>query len=414
MSHEMVSADGRLVYMMPALPSDVLRHGDFQYFFRDYRGAPFTVQTRDGWSWSSSFNHNPAFTATFSSCAELDAVINDSTDDSLSRMFLEGKLDIQGELLVLLSVAEYVLRHSNGLSRSLISTISRASLDWMKGIRSHRSSSVAAWRSNTCLYDVPGDFLEPWLGASLGHFCARFRSSKESLDDAQQHALQQVCSALKLDEHDRLLDLSCGWGSVLIYAMTEYGLSGQGIAFSQQQAATIAERLRQRDLDGRCAVECRTSAEPVGAERAFEKIIDIGLFDQVAHFSFRSYLEQASRRLSPGGMLLMHRTTRRPGASRKGTDAPHLESSGFGLLSSELQVAESSGYQILNVEDLSEDYQHTLHRWIERLRCYAAPHKDIANRQFRFWLFCLLDTAAKVDVGEIQLEQILLRRGSLS
>jgi cyclopropane-fatty-acyl-phospholipid synthase len=226
-----------------------------------------------------------------------------------------------------------------------------------------------------------------------------------------------MCSALKLNERDRFLDMSCGWGSVLIYAVSEHGVRGQGMAFSEQQAATITERLRQRDLHRKCTVECRTSVEPAAMERTFQKIIDISLFDQTAHFSFRSFLEEASRILSSRGMLLMHRATRCPRMLGKRAEGPHLESPGSGplpLLSRELQVAESSGYQILNVEDLSEDYRLTLHHWIERLGCYTAPQTGIANWQFRSWLFRLLDIAAKVDVGEVQLEQILLRRTSIS
>lgn len=412
MSHEMVGADGRCLYTMPALPSDVIRHREFEHFFRNYQGAAFSVRTRDGWFWSSSSTERPGFTATFSGRPELDTVINDSTEDSLSRMFLEGKLDIEGELFVLLSVVEYVLRHANGLSRTLVGTISRASLDWMRGLKHyHRNSSGLDWRFNT-LSGLSIDFFQPWLGPSLGLFCARFRDPKESLEDAQQHALEQVCSALKLEEHDWLLDMSCGWGSVLIHAVSKYGVRARGVAFSEQQAATVTERLRERNLHRKCAVECRTLSGPLGMQQTFEKIIDIGVFDQVAHLSFRNYLEHASQTLTPGGMLLMHRTTRRPGASRKGREAYHLESDrgAIPLLSSELQIAETSGYQIVSVEDCSEDYQRTLHHWIERLRCYAAPSAEAPNRQFRSWLFALLDTAAKLDVGEVQLEQILLRR----
>ena len=418
MSHETIGGEGRCIYTMPALPSDVLRYREFQHFFKEYRGASFSVQTKDGWSWSSRSAHRPEFTATFSSRAELDALINDSTEDSLSRMFLEGKLDIQGDLVVVLSVAEYVLRHSSGLSRSLIGTISRATRDWLRGLRNnHRSSSSTALRFSACLSTLPVEFFQPWLGPSLGHFCAQFHNSKESLQDAQQHALEHVCSALKLDECDQLLDMSCGWGTVLIHAVSEYGVRGRGWAFSEQQAATIRKRLRQRNLHWNCVVECRTSAQPAATRQGFDKIIDIGLFDHVAHFSFGSYLESASHTLNPGGMLLMHTTTRRPGAGCKARELPHLEPDGFGplpLLSTELQIAESSGYQILMVEDLSEHYQRTLHHWIEQLQCYAAPLAKAANREFRSWLFYLLDSAAKLDVGEVQLEQILLRRASES
>ena len=408
MSHEMMGAERRLVYTMPALPSDAVRCREFDRFFEAYRGPSFSVRTQDGWCWISSHRGNPAFTVTFSSRAALDAVIEDSTEDAVAKAFLDGNLDIQGELFPLLSVAEYVLRHSSGLSRGLIGAISRATLDWVKGRR--RPPVVTGWRFRGCSSDLPVEFFQGWLGPSLAHFCARFRRPEDTLEAAQRNALEKICAILQLEEGDHLLDLSCGWGSLLLHAAAQHGVRGQGITFSDQQAAIVRERCQRHGLGGQCTADCTDLAKVSRPGVSFEKIVDIGLFHQVAHSCFRSYLGCTFQTLALGGLLLLHRLTRSPKAPRNATEFGHIEPSATNtlpLLSSELQMAEAAGFQILSVEDLSREYRNTLHHWIERLR-RTGSGTDM--RQFRAWLFHLLDTATKLDAGDVQLDQVLLSK----
>lgn len=418
MSHEIVGLDRRHVYTMPAWPSDVLRSREFSLFFKSYRGASFSVQTRDGWRWFSCPLRRPVFTASFSTREKLDAVITASSEDALARIFLDGDLDVQGDIFALLSVAEYVLRHSSGFSRSLVQTLSRASSGWLKVLKGGAAHSPPEWRSAICPSNLSVHFFEPWLGESLGHGCGRFRSPNDGLAAAQAHALEGVCAALELGADDRLLDLSCGWGTLLLHVAARYGIETRGVAASEQQAAIANERMRCSRLERLCSVSCRDLARPLNPANTFPKIADIGLFDPVLASHFQEFLTHARALLAPGGLLLLHRVTRSPrpprhsASSRTSAGPRHPDTprpADLASLSDELQLAESLGFHLLKLEDLGDDLRHTLRLWIEPLQWMTQSPGAAHYRDYRSWLFHLLDTATNLEAGSVQFHQIVLR-----
>lgn len=409
MSHEIVGSDKRLVYTMPAWPSDVLRSREFNEFFKPYRGPSFSVQTRDGWYWFSCPVGHPVFTASFSSREKLDGVIGESTESSLARVFLEGDLDVQGDISALLCVAEYVLRHSNGFSRTLIQILSRASVGWFKGLKdSPVSASGSKWRTTEYPADLPVSFFQPWLGSALAHSCAQFRNTKDDLATAQKRGMEKVCEDLEITGNDRLLDLSCGWGSLLVHAAGQHGIEGRGIALSEQQAVTATERIWRNNLERQCTAECRDLAAAPPGTNTFQKIADISLFDQILSSHFQEYLTSTYNLLTPGGMLLLHRITRRSRSQRN--TAGHIEASPtneHASLSDELQLAESSGFHVVSLRDLSNDLRRSLRLWIEQLQ---GSIQSRSAPRYRHWLFHLLDTATNLEAGNVQFHQILLCR----
>ena len=48
--------------------------------------------------------------------------------------------------------------------------------------------------------------------------CAYFDDAGESLEAAQERKLELICRKLRLAPGERLLDIGCGWGSLLIHA----------------------------------------------------------------------------------------------------------------------------------------------------------------------------------------------------
>ena len=413
MSHEIVGSDRRLVYAMPAWPSDVLRSREFNQFFKLYRGASFSVQTRDGWYWFSSPLGQPVFTASFSSREKLDMVIGESTEGALARVFLQGDLDIQGDMTALLPVAEYVLRHSSGFSRTLVQILSRASVGWFKGLKGSRINATASkWRAADYPSDLPVNFFRSWLGPSLGHSCARFRNSKDDLDTAQRQGLERVCEQLQITHEDRLLDLSCGWGNLLLHTARKHGTHATGIALSEQQATITTERISRADVERLCTAECRDLAVVPPGANTFAKIADVSLFDQVLPAHFNEFLASAYDLLTPDGLLLLHRITRSPRVPRNPAGHRHTDTPSpteLASLSDELQLAEATGFHLISVEDLGNDLRQTLQVWIEQLQ--ANVHSRSASH-CRNWFFHLLDTATNLEIGNVQFHQILLRRAT--
>lgn len=410
MSHEIVEPGRAVVYNLPAAFSDTLRTLQFDQFFSQYAGSPFAVRTLDGWSWSSSTQRPPEFLATFRTREALDAVIGDANEATLSRIFLDGGLEIQGNIFILLSAAEYTLRHSDGLSNNLIQTVGRISLDVSKRlIHGRKSPASRNWHCTPCPLDLPVEFFEPWLGSCLGHFCAQFRDSDEDFDAAQRNALERACGMLELGGRDRLLDVGCGWGSLLLYAAEHFGADSRGIASSGLQVQVAEDRICRRGLAWKCSVEARDLRTSPFDTGAFDKITHLGLFEQAPFTALGKYLACMQKMLAPGGLLLLDRMTRaRDCGAIARSIQPGLPSE---PLSKELDLAESAGFELISAESLREEYEQTLRVWIDHLlRTWMRQGARPFGRGYRAWLLYLVEMAASLRAEELQVHRILLRR----
>lgn len=417
MSHENVEPGRPIVYQLPPCPSDLLRTLQFSRFFSDYRGPAFSVRTADGWSWSSSTCHEPGFIATFRSREQLDTVIEDATEAALGRMFLNGDLNIQGEISALLAAAEYTLHHSEDLSGSLLHTISRVTLDISRKLNPLRANATSRNRRATtptpCPMDLPSEFFEPWLGMPLGHSCALFPNlndgPKDNFATAQKNALERECTWLNLERGDRLLDVNCGWGSLALHAAQHFGADVQAVASTGLQADLTADRICRSSLERRCAVECRDLRSAPYRAQTFDKIAHIGIFEPIATADFPGYLACLQSMLVPGGLLLLHRVTR----SREVSPAVRATPAGFlcQSLSREMDMAESANLEILSVDSLQREYEQTLCLWIEHLRqSWISDQARAFDHEYRVWLLYLVEVATSLQAGDLRIHRILLRR----
>ena len=55
--------------------------------------------------------------------------------------------------------------------------------------------------------------------------CAYFHTPEEDLDTAQERKLDYICRKLRLRRGERLLDIGCGWGGLIMHAAAHYGVS---------------------------------------------------------------------------------------------------------------------------------------------------------------------------------------------
>src|SRR5262249_18119736 len=77
-------------------------------------------------------------------------------------------------------------------------------------------------------YDSSNAFFASFLDPDLVYTCACFETPGDSLEQAQKQKLDLVCRKLRLQPGQRLLDVGCGWGQLLIHAAQEYGVEAVG------------------------------------------------------------------------------------------------------------------------------------------------------------------------------------------
>ena len=103
-------------------------------------------------------------------------------------------------------------------------------------------------------YDVSNRFYELLLGPSMVYSCAYFEDPSDPLEAAQERKLELICRKLRLQPGERLLDIGCGWGSLLLHAAEHHGVRGVGVTLSGAQAELARERIRAAGLADRLEV----------------------------------------------------------------------------------------------------------------------------------------------------------------
>src|SRR5439155_443052 len=104
-------------------------------------------------------------------------------------------------------------------------------------------------------YDVSNDFYALFLDKRMVYTCAYYRQPDGDLDQAQEDKLDLVCRKLRLAPGERLLDIGCGWGSLVIWAAERYGVEAYGVTLSAEQAESAGSAIRRAGLEGRARVE---------------------------------------------------------------------------------------------------------------------------------------------------------------
>jgi len=387
----------------------------FNELFRNYGEPTFVIYAYDGWHWRSSRTQAPKCTVIVRTPKGLRSLLANPTELTLGEAFINGDLDVDGDIFSVFPIAEQLIGSPSHLWQSIRCKATQVSLQCMHPLRSGWQHSLARdQKSISYHYDQPFEFYQPWLGETLAYSCAYFRNSTDDLDQAQQDKLELICRKLRLSPDDHLLDIGCGWGSLILHATSRYGVEARGITLSRGQAAMATRRITQAKLNRRCAVEFRDYREVPGPSARFEKITSVGMFEHVGLKNMRRYFRIACSLLKPDGLFLHSGIVQ--SASSGFQKASFIDKYVFPngdlvTLAKELELAESVGLEVRDVENFREHYERTLCLWVDRLQQNRrAVLHEVSEKTYRIWLVYMAGSAVAFQRGKIMVYQVLLSR----
>ncbi|WP_099867034.1 SAM-dependent methyltransferase [Pararhizobium haloflavum] len=267
-------------------------------------------------------------------------------------------------------------------------------------------------------YDVSNAFYRLFLDERMVYTCAYFKDFSNTIDEAQRDKLDHICRKLRLKPGDRLLDIGCGWGALLIHAAKHYGAIGTGVSLSEAQSELARERIRAEGLEGKITIEIKSYTE---IEGTFDKIASIGMFEAVGIANYDTYFTTVHRLLAPEGIYLHHAITRRQKRSRRRfrkKSAEHLALVKYIFPGGELdhlgmtiENLEGHGFEVHDVENLREHYGRTCRLWAERLHArFADAVAEAGQPRARLWLLYLTGCALAFERGTVQINQTVATR----
>ncbi|MEY9847457.1 cyclopropane-fatty-acyl-phospholipid synthase [Streptacidiphilus sp. BW17] len=267
-------------------------------------------------------------------------------------------------------------------------------------------------------YDVGNDFYRLVLGPSLVYSCAYWPPGTTTLEAAQEAKLDLICRKLglhQLGEDARLLDVGCGWGSMLLHAARHYGISGVGVTLSAEQARGARERIAEAGLTDRLEIRLQDYREV--DDGPFDAISSIGMAEHVGAVQYRRYAHTLHGLLRPGGRLLNHQIARRPNAPGEPYRlSPFIAAYVFpdgelAPVGSTVGWLEDAGFEVRDVESLREHYALTLRRWVANLREEWPQAVKLAGLgRARVWRLYMAACALAFEENRIGVNQVLAVR----
>lgn len=383
----------------------------------------FAVRLWDGTTWESIPGQPAHFTLVLQHPGALRKMFLPPSELNLGEAYIYNDFDIEGDIEAVFPLAQHFTEKGWGsierlrFGKRLLSlpkdepprNVKQAA--HLNGVRHSKERDRQAV---TYHYDRSNDFYALWLDRRMVYSCAYFATSDDDLDTAQEQKLDYICRKLRLRPGERLLDIGCGWGGLVLHAVQHYGVEAYGITLSQQQASFAQERINEAGLADRCRVEVRDYRE-LTEPNSYDKVVSVGMFEHVGKARLSTYFRQAWHLLRPGGVFLNH------GIACSGS-APEQQMSEFvdryvfpdGELvpiSTTLQSAEKNGFEVRDVESLREHYAHTLRHWVQRLEAQADEARRLTDEvTYRIWRLYMAGSAYSFQSGQNNVYQSLLAK----
>ncbi|MFT3847491.1 MAG: cyclopropane-fatty-acyl-phospholipid synthase family protein [Propionivibrio sp.] len=318
---------------------------------------------------------------------------------SLGTAYVEGYVDFEGRMMDAFDKVA-------GFISSLRPDSERPRLRKARHTRQLDAKSIAHH------YDLSNDFYRLWLDENMVYSCAYFRSPADTLEQAQIQKIDHILNKIQLQPGERLLDIGCGWGALVIRAAQKYGARCIGITLSRAQFDEATQRVRQAGLQDRCEIRLQDYRD---VNETFDRITSVGMFEHVGLDNLRSYFRKIHDLLRDGGVAMNHGITLTDAESGQtpygGGDFigryvfPNGELPHVGLVLKEISAA---GLETADVENLRVHYARTLEHWSNRFEDNAGQLKEIAgDKRYRVWRAYLAGCAYGFANRWISLHQIV-------
>ncbi len=323
----------------------------------------------------------------------------------LSEAFVEGRMDIEGDIFAVVGLRHYFYpEHLSLLDRAQI--VFRVLKEYKRHTPGHDRRYIAHH------YELPDDFYRLFLGESMTYSCAYFTDPNMTLEAAQESKIDHLLSKLQLQPGERLLDIGCGWGSLVIRAATKYQAKVVGITLSRTQVDFARSRIRVLGLEDVCEVRLADYRD-LADEAKLDKVVSVGMYEHVGNRNLSTYFRTVFDLLRPDGLFVNHGITRKfaPDWERV-SEALFLGRYIFpgGELYSHAHVAkaiEAEGFEVYDSESLRRHYAITLRHWVANLQDNQGEARRLVSESiYRAWLLYMAGCASAFEEGYLNVHQI--------
>lgn len=260
-------------------------------------------------------------------------------------------------------------------------------------------------------YDIGNDFYKLWLDDTMTYSCAYFEKPDDTLKQAQLNKVHHILKKLNPQPGKTLVDIGCGWGTLMLTASQEYHLKVTGITLSEEQYEYVVQKIKDLKLTDCAEVKLVDYREI--KDQKWDYVVSVGMFEHVGHEDLSEYFRDVAQMLVDGGTALIHGITRQgSGALNAWIDKWIFPGGYIPGLTENIDNILNAGLQLSDMEMLRRHYQRTLEIWEQNFQAHRAEVTQMMDERFsRMWELYLQACAASFASGNIDVVQYLISKG---
>jgi cyclopropane-fatty-acyl-phospholipid synthase len=340
----------------------------------------------------------------------------------LARAWVTGTIDVTGDLHELVQ-HEISLRDPKLYRTAAAAALQLAPFFRLRDIIASGPPSIEYRKVRAGRHSIPSDLVETefhygrslafykhLLGPSLTYSCAIFTSPSQSLESAQAHKHATICQRLRLGNDSVLLDVGCGWGSLLRHAVQHYSCEGEGLTASKAQYLALRSDLELAPSGVSIRYGDYRQLLPVKGVTA---AASIGVYEHVGHRNSCRFFTLIRSSLEPGSRYLNQSIVRSENGPKRFransfTQRYIFPNAQLRSLSEQIRDLERAGFQILSVDLHGSSYAQTLRCWIKNLLANWDSCVSLEGEQrARAWHMYLTGALTRFERRSIDLVQVL-------
>ncbi|KAL5612592.1 hypothetical protein BROUX41_004313 [Berkeleyomyces rouxiae] len=249
-------------------------------------------------------------------------------------------------------------------------------------------------------YDRGDDFYGWFLGPRMVYTSGIVSDPdrEETLEELQDNKMAVICEKIQLQEGESLLDIGCGWGTLVNFASHNFNARAIGVTLGRNQTVWGNSILRKSGVsEEQSNILCMDYRDIPVPEGGFDKITCVEMAEHVGIRHFNSFLTQCYNMLDDDGMMFMQLAGLRKSWQYEdlnwgifmnkyvfpGADA----STPLGFYISSLEAA---GFEIKSIDTIGVHYSATLWRWYRNwMGNRDKVEAKYGKRWFRIWEYFL-------------------------
>ncbi|MCV7278387.1 class I SAM-dependent methyltransferase [Mycolicibacterium flavescens] len=273
------------------------------------------------------------------------------------------------------------------------------------GTTSGGTTMKVAYEDVQAHYDTSNDFFGLFQDPTRTYSCAFYERDDMSLEEAQIAKIDLALGKLGLEPGMTLLDVGCGWGSVMKRAIETYDVNVVGLTLSRNQAALGQQILDEVDTERSRRVLLKGWEE---FDEPVDRIVSIEAFEAWPKSKYKAFFDTCYRVMPDDGRMVLqtimgHPLKRWPemGIPITMTDLKFMrfiakEIFPGGAVPCDEDVYEyagNAGFTVAHFDEMTTHYVRTLDTWAAALeagreKAIEATSQEVYDRYMKYLVGC--------------------------